>query len=230
MKDKRVKKSPTGIIIAVVAVIVALGVTLAAFIVNVDITRTLSVSNFTAGGTISFYGADVSQYTNSNGTVSVNYRDSTAPNYITKLRISVKYRGNGVGLLRVKIAEEWSTTTAGVKSVMPYKVMMPYVLASSYDASSTGNQSAWYDNRANDYCYYYATPIIASSEEKTINLLNTNSAFDVSSFDSSAIANDAELNLAVYVDAVQVNRYPQYWHLNRLPWTYGDSSSEVDLP
>ncbi len=228
MKKNSIKKSPSAIIIAAVALVTVVAVTLAMFVSNTEVKRLFSVSNFIAEGEVYFdnSGSRTVPSKNSDGTITVNYRDSAATNYIGKLRVNAKYSGYGVGLVRVKIIEEWSQTDGTGKIVLPYTLNLPYVVANPYNTASVGNQKAWFNNRANDYCYYYATPIYVASEDAdsvvTVPLVTDFSADDI---DLGAIASNTVLRIAVEVNAVQVNRYPQFWGLNRLPWTNASSST-----
>jgi len=222
LKNKGSKKSPTIIVIAAAAFVMLLTATVALFLSVEDFSRLFSVSNFTCKGDVYFY--DGNRHTaskNADDMVTVDYRTSASNNYIGKLRTDVKYNGYGVGLIRVKVIEEWSQTEDGVKTVLPYTINMPYTINSSY-GTSTGNQKKWFDNRENDHCFYYATPVYAStSSEVTIPLII---GLDADEIDLGAIASSAVLNIAVEVEAVQVNRYPQNWGINALPWTNALSS------
>lgn len=223
MKKNELKKSPTLIVIAAAAFVMLLTATVALFLSVEDFSRLFSVSNFTCEGDVYFYDG-VTRYAatkNADGMVEVDYRNPASNNYIENLRTDVKYAGYGVGLIRVKVVEEWSQTSGSTKTVLPYTINMPYTIDSPYGAS-TGNQKQWFDNRENDHCFYYATPVYtATSSTVTIPLITD---FDANEIDLGAIASSAELNIAIEVDAVQVNRYPQYWGINALPWTNALSS------
>ena len=197
--------------------------TVALFLSVEDFSRLFSVSNFTCEGDVYFYDG-ATRYTaskNADGMVAVDYRNSASNNYIENLRVDVKYAGYGVGLIRVKVVEEWSQTSGGTKTVLPYTITMPYTINSPYGASS-GNQKKWFDNRENDHCFYYATPVYASTTSTvTIPLI---ADFDANEIDLGAIASSAVLNIAIDVESVQVNRYPQHWGITALPWTNALSS------
>lgn len=218
MKNTKSKKSPTTLIIAAAAFVMLLTATIALFLTVEDFSRLFSVSTFACEGDVYFYDG-VTRYTaskNADGLISVDYGTPASNNYIENLRVDVKYSGYGVGLLRVKVAEEWSQTSGGIKTVLPYTVLMPYTIDSPYEASS-GNQKKWFDSRDSDHCFYYATPVYSSSGSAVTIPLITD--FDAEEIDLGAIASSAVLNIAVEVDAVQVNRYPQFWGINALPWT-----------
>ena len=150
--------------------------------------------------------------------------DPSAENYIGKLRASVQYSGRGVGLVRVRLTEEWSVTKNGVRTVQPYQLDIPYVVSDAYSGSAgSGNQSKWYDNRLNDYCYYYATPVY-STGTSVIDLIE---GVNTSGIDLGVLPITTQVHVLFETDAVQVNRYPQYWGLDKLPWA--GSSDDVDV-
>lgn len=249
MKTKNRKASPSVLIVLIVAILLILSVTFAAiFRQTISVTRTFNASNFSAQSVVKFvdqYGelsdARMEPYMTSYGGVRASV-DPNAENYIGKLRASVKYQGRGVGLVRVRLVEEWSTpiyststvtqegeggetvtTTTKTKTgrtVQPYQIEIPYVVSAEYTGSG-GNQSAWYDNRAKDYCFYYATPVY-STGTSVIDLIT---GVDATSIDLGVLPVDTEINILFETDAVQVNRYPQYWGLDKLPWA--GSSADV---
>lgn len=223
MKTKKRKASPSVLIVLIVAVLLILSVTFAAiFRQTVSVTRTFSASNFSAQSIVKFDGLSdnrMQQYKTAYGVRAS--LDPSADNYIGKLCAGVQYKGRGVGLIRVRLTEEWSVTKNGVRTVQPYQVEIPYIVTDAYTGTAgNGNQSAWYDNRMNDYCYYYATPVY-SSGTSTIDLIE---GVDVTSIDTGVLPISTEIQILFEVDAVQVNRYPQYWGLDKLPWA-GSSGS-----
>lgn len=243
MKTKKRKASPSVLIVLIVAILLIVSVTFAAiFRQTLNVTRTFNVSNFSA--------QTVAKFVDENGSLLSDTRmaqykteygvrasvDPLAENYIGKLRASVLYKGSGVGLIRVRLTEEWSvpiytiTTvqeqvegetverqvkTKTGRTVQPYQLDIPYVVSNAYTGSSGNNQSKWYDNRKNDYCYYYATPVYSTGMSK-IDLI---AGVDTSGIDLGVLPISTEVQILFETDAVQVNRYPQYWSLDRLPWT-----------
>lgn len=244
MKTKKGKASPSVLIVLIVAIVLVVSVTLAAiFRQTIDISRLLEVSNLKAESVVTFDGvANIEEYTDEYGIrASV---DPYAPNYIGKLRASVRYSGRGVGLIRVRMVEEWSTpiytsqtVTENVdgedvqrevkvktgRTVQPYPVLIPYTLPSgkTYDPENdSGNESKWFDNRLEDYCFYYATPVY-SLGTSTVPLIT-----GVDVFDLGLMPNSTEIHVMFETDVVQVNRYPQYWGISTLPWNDAASASE----
>ena len=242
LKTKMKKSNITVPIVLAVALILVLSATFALFTETVDGTRRFTLSNFTSDVVVYFDGhTSANNPAQPSGTtgranyyeVSMTDPDNNRTNYIGDLRVSVKYRGEGVGLLRVRVMEEWYTekTVSGstVRTVRPYSVEMPYFIGDNnallYTGSLSGNKAKWFDNRANDYCFYYATPISHAGENaKTIEFIH---GLDTSKIDFGAIdVNSTNVRVIIEADVVQVNRYPQYWNLTKLPWTGANSATE----
>lgn len=224
MINKQNRKFPTALVVAAIVVLLALSVTFAGIFSNtVSVSRLFSLSDFKASSSVTFEGVtNMTEFTASDGSVQVSL-DSASPNYIGKLRVGVLYDGCGVGLVRVRMMEQWSIESDGVRLVKPFKIKIPYLVDDYGDR--TGNAKKWFDNRENDYCFYYATPV-HSTGEQTIPLVN---GVDFDAFDLEAIPNEMQLHVVVEVDVVQVNRYPQYWGMTQLPWTGGVSATEEAL-
>lgn len=229
MKTKKRKVSLSVLIVLIVAVLLIVSVTFAAiFRQSISANTTFKASNFSAQTVAKFIDdegnllsdARMAQYKTEYGVLaSVN---PSAENYIGKLRASVQYKGRGVGLIRVRLTEEWSVTKNGVRTVQPYQLNIPYVVSDVYSGSAgSGNQSKWYDNRLNDYCYYYATPVY-SNGTSVIDLIE---GVNTSGIDLGVLPISTQVHVLFETDAVQVNRYPQYWGLDKLPWA--GSSDDV---
>lgn len=226
MKNKQNRKFPTALVVAAIVVLLALSVTFAGIFSNtVSISGLMSLSNFKASSDVYFDGvADMTAYTETDGSVRVSLNDAD-PNYIGKLRVDVTYAGCGVSLVRVRMIEQWSTESDGVRLVKPFSIKVPY-LVDDY-ADSTGNAQKWLDNRENDYRFYYATPVHNTGDaERSIPLVQ---GIDFDTFDIEAIPEGTQLHIVAETDVVQVNRYPQYWGLTQLPWTDGVSATEEAL-
>lgn len=238
MKQKELKWNFTVPIVLAVVFVLLIASTFALFTNTISGTRRFTLSNFTSGVTVTFVDPTTSAVTTANPvasagggsyyTVSLN---PAASNYLENLHVDVNFNGAGVGLIRVRLAEEWSKTASSVRTVYPYKSLMPYSIAGTavYNTTTGGNQSAWYDNRANDLCFYYATPVVSTNARK-IPLIT---GVDTSDLDFGAIKTDT-VRILIKVDVVQVNRYPQYWGINTLPWNTqsvsASSATEVTNP
>lgn len=247
MKAKQKKGSLSVLIVLIVAIVLVISVTFAAiFRHSMTITRLFQVSNLSAQSVVWFDGvseSDMGQYKTEYGVLASI--DPSDANYIGKLRAKVQYKGRGVGLVRVRMVEEWSTPnsytrtveeevdgdivqrqeTVDYRTVLPYKLDMTYTLDSAFTGS--GNQRAWYDNRTADYCFYYATPVYSIGDTaRDIPLIT---GVNTENIDLGLLPSDAQIHVLFEADVVQVNRYQQYWNITSLPWLGADSSTELEV-
>ena len=233
---KTIKKSYITVpIVLAVAVILVLSMTVALFTFTESGKRRFTLSNFASSVEVSFDNfstiVDLANDSTAGSTVGgANYYNvslqSNAANYLGNFRVRVKYNGKGVGLVRVHVAEEWYETKTGYTEVKPFSIDIPYLIGANNANlySGTGNQAKWFDNRSSDYCFYYATPLTKSSET-TIPLIT---GLDTSKIDLDGISSGTNLRIMVEADVVQVNRYPQYWGINVLPWSGASSATEIE--
>lgn len=198
MEDKKFRL----ITMLLVTVIIVTGFSFAWFIGRTEYNRILSLSNFQAEPICSFEGADSIDSQYKDGNLIILSTEPEAPNYIGNFRVNVKYKGDGAAYLRVKIVHEYSVN--GVSTQHPANV--PY--ATSDD---------WYDNRGNDYCYYYKNEVDAddNTSEKTLEFIT---GLNDTEGDISGVADGVVIKVAVETDMVQINRYPQIWGIDHLPW------------
>lgn len=151
---------------------------------------------------------DKGVYTSSTGAIKLDYTDSSAPNYVGKLRAEIKQFGNGVAFSRVKVSHEWLYTPSGSteETRLQGDVNLPYTL------SPTG----FVDKRMTDG-YIYREGILSESDGY-VEVVN---GFDSANFDVSAISalsGTVELSVNITVDAVQFNRCQQFWGTGSRPW------------
>ena len=223
MKDKTTAKrrTPTAIVLGVVSFVIVVGLTAAWFMADqILINRLFNISNFDATLNVSFDGGTVAK--NEDGTIPVSFNSSDS-NYIGKLRVSVTYKGAGVSMLRVQCTQQWKSGD----TVVHVNTMLPYFIgdtdnSSLYLDTDEGNQQKWFDNRNKDYCFYYATPTYSTESGETVMLI---AGFDDSDFDSTLVS-DLDLSVAFEVQAVQIERYPQFWY----GATDGSEPSSYTLP
>lgn len=109
--------------------------------------------------------------------------------------------GNGVAFTRVRISQEW-VKADGTRLQGEYN--LPFIVAEN---------NKLFDNRFNDGFVYYAGAFPLSDDG-----VEVFSGFDTSNFDTSAIPSDVTLRIDITVDAVQFNRYQQFWGIDTLPW------------
>lgn len=235
MKSRTVKKTNkahTVWIVALVAIVLVVAVTFAnMFRIAFDnpFSRTLRVADLDASAVVTFEKngsvvSNMSQYSSGYGYLAST--NPSADNYIGNLRVSVNYKGYGVGLIRVRIAEEWSTTANGVRTVLPFKLKVPYTISTPYvTGTDTGNQLKWFDNRETDHRLYYAKPVYCASDSDT-HSIPLIAGIAAGAVNTNLLPANTEVRIVVEADVVQVNRYPQYWGLTSLPWTNGESLTD----
>lgn len=225
-KTKKVKmrKPPTAVLLAIIAVLVLVSVTLAWLTVGDAVTnRVYSLSNFDAYAEIYFTDGTTktTPTKGGDGSIQVDYTNTSATNYIGKLRVDAHFKGRGFAYIRLKMVQQWqdgSGTILQSDAVLPYNIDIPYL------AEDTGDQNKWYDNRRDDFCLYFANRLsLTNADFPTNNSTYVEIPVIVAGFDAvemAAIApSDAvSLKTAFILEAVQVNRYPQFWGMDTLPW------------
>lgn len=196
------------IVILSVALLLVIGTTLAWFIIRTtDANQLFSVANFQAEPDCYFMNGEdkVSPSSIEGATdgklIVLNTDDPNAQNYIGKFCVDVNYKGDGAGYLRVKMVHEYSLN--GNSTQHPANI--PY---------ATADAENWYDNRGNDFCYYYKNELDADGDtEQTLKFITNNSEINL-----GELADGIVIKVAVETDMVQINRYPQIWKIDKLPW------------
>lgn len=95
-----------------------------------------------------------------------------------------------------------------------------------------GQSGQWVDNRATDYCYYYSVPVQPKklvSAGTGANIVVGEGAIELALFNQRAPDADngglvsgidpatTKMDLLIEVEAVQPNRYREFWGLSSLP-------------
>lgn len=201
---KKVNRRAFVIIVAVVAVIAIVGTSLAWFGTSSSMMQKINIFGFDVSAGVYFdnNGKRISaeNYKDKDGLYILS-SDKDAENYIGKLRVNVVHSG-AKACIRVKMNYELKLENG---ENAQYNVSVPFKFNKN-----------WFDNRSKDYCIYYC----GEDESGKAGFNNTEliTGFDESGFDTTGFADSASIKLFVEVDAVQVNRYPQMWNIDTLPW------------
>lgn len=202
-----------------------------------------SLSDFEVTGILSFQ-QDGTPYEGSSILVPVSF-SPTAENYIGNLKYRVRYTGSSPAYIRVRVLEQWTDSSSDdilPASFLTYKIApegspKALVLPGSTSTIPAAGPSAenlavigdWVDNRKVDYCYYYSVPVqpkkLDAKGEGTSTIIG-DGAVELTLIDQKGngdlIAgidpNTTEMGLVIEVEAVQPNRYREFWGMNSLPF------------
>lgn len=202
--SKRISKKAIVVIVAVVAIIAVVGSSLAWFVTQTSKSQSFYLSGIKTSATVFFVNGkttvDAEKYKDENGLYSLSLNGDDE-NYIGKLRVSV-HRSGAACCLRVRTAFEWQLADG---SVSQFTTNVPYIF-----------RSEWFDNRSADYCVYYmGNDRSGKTRDDTLYLIE---GFDDSKLDLSEVENGTSVKALIEIDAVQTNRYPQLWNIEKLPW------------
>lgn len=226
MKKKGIRRPPTAALVAIIAVITAIGLAVAWLTVSpIIINKKYSLSNFDAYAEVYFLdGATKITPAKTDGTIAVNITDDTASNYIGKLNVDAYYKGQGSAYMRLKMVQQWECDG----KILQANTALPYYINALYSNTDSGDQNKWFDNRQDDMCLYYAARIKGTDNtsyiKKSIILSSVDNAavFNEAKFNAikpvSTSGSDVTLKLAFQLQVVQINRYPQFWGIDTLPW------------
>lgn len=166
---------------------------------------------------------------NGGALVEVNLTDSTAYNYIGNLRVAVRWKGVSPSYLRVRILEQWTEDDEFIPAgFTPYTIAQPdgllyYEEKGLETAPVLTGESGWLDNRKQDFCYYYTSPVYPPfvEEEKfqgDLWLLLINGISEENIHKMTNRRDTVKMNLIIQADAVQPNRFREFWKIDALPW------------
>lgn len=158
-----------------------------------------TVETSTNGGTSWSAQSDVLEFIVDNSGNLVNKSDNTKK--LTDYSFKAVQDGNGVAFARIRVSQEWLKSD-GTRLQGEYN--LPFIVAES---------DKLFDNRFNDGFVYYKGAFPLSDNGVVVF-----SGFDTANFDTSAIPDGVTLRIDVTVDAVQFNRYQQFWGIDALPW------------
>lgn len=103
--------------------------------------------------------------------------------------------------------------------------------AAGSGAGALAQEGEWVDNRATDYCYYYSVPVQPKQlttpddqnapvdvGEGTVELtLFAQTPKNTADMLSGIDLDNTQLTLLIEVEAVQPNRYREFWHIDAIP-------------
>ena len=200
------------IAVFLVTVFIVGGFSLAWFYFRQSQQINLSLSNFQATPVCYFEGKEDTHLT---GLIELS-TDPEAENYIGKFHVDVTYTGDGAGYLRVRMVHQFTNGDGG--AAVQHPAELPYLTDSTL----------WMDNRSDDYCYYYMDRLNTEpDEEKKLTLIqglipDDEATGDIDESGATIVQGfrdaDAVIKVAVEADMVQINRYPQVWGIDKLPW------------
>lgn len=202
-----------------------------------------SLSDFEVTGILSFQ-QDGTPHEGTSILVSVSF-SPTADNYIGNLKYKVRYTGSSPAYIRVRVLEQWTDSSSDdilPASFLTYQIapegspkalVLPGSTATIPAAGPSAENMAvigdWVDNRKVDYCYYYNVPVqpkkLDATGEGTATIIG-DGAVELTLIDQKGngdlIAgidpNTTEMGLVIEVEAVQPNRYREFWGINALPF------------
>ncbi len=200
----KLNKRAVVIIVAIVAIVAVVGSSLAWFVTRSSLSQQLTLSSFEAGADVYFLGeggkVSAEEFTDENGLYILSL-DKKDPNYIGKFRVGVTLDG-GAACVRITMNHEWTTADG---EILHRDVRVPYKFG-----------ELWFDNRDVDYSVYYAGKDM--SGRATFTKTDMITGFSEADLDTTDLEDGTQLKVLIQVDAVQVNRYPQLWNIEKLPW------------
>lgn len=200
----KLNKKAVVIIVAVVALVAVVGSTFAWFVTRAPLLQNFSISSFDVSADVYFLDGDkkvsADDYKDDNGLYILSMNEDDV-NYIGNLRADVLHSG-AKACVRVTMNHQWTLADG---TVAQNDVAVPYEFS-----------DFWFDNRTADYSVYYTDEDM--SGEADFEKAEFITGFDASEFDTSAMVEGVSVKLLIQVDAVQVNRYPQVWDIEKFPW------------
>ena len=200
----KLNKRAVVIIVAVVAVIAVVGSSLAWFVTRSSLLQNINLAGIDVSADVYFVDGSntkfsAEEFKDKDGlyVLSLDYKDV---NYIGNLYADINLEGTAC--VRVTMVHEWLSPDG---EVLQRSVNVPYAFGEH-----------WFDNRSTDYSVYYAGKDMSGKADfEKARFIN---GFDDAELDTSDLAEDTQVRVLIQADAVQVNRYPQLWNIEKLPW------------
>lgn len=142
---------------------------------------------------------------------NISLSNPDAPTYLGNLKYVVEYSGISPAMVRIRILEQWVDKNSDVIKDAEF---------TQYQISTASG--IWYDNRKNDYCYYYMGA--EGLENGLLTGTNQGETKELVLFDGVDMANiqstdgNTEFKLIIQVEAVQPNRFREFFDIEKLPW------------
>ena len=192
------------IIVAVVAVIAVVGSSFAWFVTRSSLLQNINLAGIDVSADVYFvdgsntkFSADDFKDKDGLYVLSLDYTDV---NYIGNLHADINLEGTAC--VRVRMSHEWTSPDG---EVLQRSVNVPYAFGEH-----------WFDNRNADYSVYYAGEDMSGKADfDSVSFIR---GIDEAKLDTSDLAVGTQVRVLIQVDAVQVNRYPQLWNIEKLPW------------
>lgn len=208
MKNKTLRRPPAMVLILLALILAIAGITVAWLTAgDAVLDRLYRLSNFDAYAEVYFEGGTnpPATFRNADGSLNVDIDNPAAENYIGKLRADAYYKGRGAAYMRLKTVQQWTDASG---TVLQADVRIPYALGTT-----------WFDNRGNDQALYYADRYRGTDNSTYDTIPIIIAGFDQVAFAATRPQGTVTLRLSFEFEAVQVNRYPQFWGIDSLPWT-----------
>lgn len=170
-------------------------------------------------------------YTTTRSPINVNITNPNADNYIGNLRVMLKYSGASPSYIRVRVLEQWTENDEFIPAIStPYTVPKIENIFIFSDGTKTvlpgvnanvGN--GWFDNREKDLCFYYNGQVYPKMLDENLKgsmymlAINGITPENLERI-SGNLRQTVELKLIIEVQAVQPNRYREFFGIDKLPW------------
>lgn len=164
--------------------------------------------------------------------VKVNLVDRNADNFIGNLRVLLTFTGSSPAYIRAKVFEQWSEKDVFIENaktpytipetneeIFIYEIETSSIFTPSFiDEKTTQQGTGWFDNRQEDFGFYYNAPVYPRAEARTVKMLLINGISDKNIDEMSNTRNGVEMQFLIKAEAVQPNRFREFFEMEKLPW------------